>query len=248
MAHVFYPDLWNEIQDVIARFPSGCRLYISLVEGHSCHLDEAIRSQYPTAQIEIFKNRGRDVLPFLSQLKKTQADNVRVALKIHTKKTLADPSATRGDLRRISLFSSLAPSERQVNAIINIFDTLPGTGVLIPYCHSHSLRHYLADNRSTVERLAAAMGIFLKEEELDRVGFPAGTMFWFRPEALLSLTELEISADEFPEEKGQMDATIAHGIERIIGLAPRAVDFDTFTYTLHSNPADAGHGLTTKIL
>ena len=228
-AHLFYPDIWDEIHRLITTFPLGTRLYISLVEGYSDHLAGTIRAMHPGAQIEVVKNRGRDVLPFLSQLDKIQADGVLFALKIHSKKSLYNPEI-RGDEWRASLYGELAASTSRVNAIIRTFSSMPDIGVLIPHLHCIGLAHCMEENRSMVDRLAVAMGISVVEQEMGEIGFPAGTMFWFRPEALLPLKELKLSADDFPEESGQTDCTLAHAIERIISLSAKAARFETRNY------------------
>ena len=49
--------------------------------------------------------------------------------------------------------------------------------------------------------------------------FPAGSMYWFRIAALSRLLdESLVSIDEFEFEAGQLDGTLAHAIERIVGI------------------------------
>ncbi|GHU57407.1 hypothetical protein FACS189442_6370 [Spirochaetia bacterium] len=44
---------------------------------------------------------------------------------------------------------------------------------------------------------------------------PCGTMFWYRPQALCPLFELQLSVDDIPPEPIP-DETILHAIERIL--------------------------------
>jgi len=46
--------------------------------------------------------------------------------------------------------------------------------------------------------------------------FPAGSMFWFKPEALRDLNKFKSS--DFDVEHGLADGTLPHGIERIFCL------------------------------
>lgn len=47
--------------------------------------------------------------------------------------------------------------------------------------------------------------------------FAGGTMFWVRPEVLKPLYDLKIKLQDFDEEAGQIDGTLAHALERILG-------------------------------
>ena len=44
-------------------------------------------------------------------------------------------------------------------------------------------------------------------------------MFWCKPELLKPILDWNLSWSDFDEEGGQIDGTIAHSIERLIGLS-----------------------------
>ena len=57
--------------------------------------------------------------------------------------------------------------------------------------------------------------MFNKRYKIGRyLDFPAGNMFWAKVLAIYQIFDLDIN-DEIPEEKGQKDHTLMHGIERI---------------------------------
>jgi len=50
-------------------------------------------------------------------------------------------------------------------------------------------------------------------------------MFWFRPAALAGLLDLELADADFEPEAGQVDGTMAHAMERFLGLLVRSNGF-----------------------
>ena len=54
--------------------------------------------------------------------------------------------------------------------------------------------------------------------------FVAGTMFYARVSALQPLLNLSIDEDEFEQEAGQVDGTLAHAIERTFSIGLIAVE------------------------
>ena len=238
--HIFYPSIWPDIRVLLDRLPRNARLYVSLVKGHSDHLADEIMRDYPTAWIDVAGNRGRDIAPFMKQLRAMQADGVVAALKIHGKKT-SSAVHNYGDEWRQSLYEDLAPDTNNVNAIIDLLLTDPTAGIVIPEAHYASLSRGLATNRPELFRLSAALGQPLTSDSLRTTPFPVGSMFWFRPAALAGFTRLNLTLEDYPEEAGQTDGTIAHAIERLFCVAAAADGFTTKTYAGKVRLAPAGH-------
>jgi lipopolysaccharide biosynthesis protein len=71
--------------------------------------------------------------------------------------------------------------------------------------------------------------------------FPAGGMFAARPDAIAPLLNRGLSYADFPQEKGQLDGTTQHAIERLMGIVPEFRGYkplffqvETATFTLES--------------
>ena len=89
----------------------------------------------------------------------------------------------------------------------------PPVGIVFPqyYAPLREKIHW-GGNYHTVRRL-------LHECEIDidnrcPVEFPAGSMFWFTPKAVRPLLNRHLTFADFAPEKGQIDGTMAHAVER----------------------------------
>ncbi|MGC1303130.1 MAG: glycoside hydrolase family 99-like domain-containing protein [Caulobacteraceae bacterium] len=215
--HIFYDDLIDEFLEVLedARRFEKFDLIVSIPDtwrGEA--LDRLVRRLKPT-RILVERNIGRDVAPFLRALRVIREMGYEFGCKIHSKKSshMADGARWRSEL----IEGLLSPGAlAKVGA--EFFPTK------------------IAGLAAPVDSFMAAYGGFVVRDNLEKMNlimsrlgappsyreFVAGTMFWFRVEALAAIDEAGFSADDFDPEMGQIDATLAHAFERIFVPAVEA--------------------------
>jgi lipopolysaccharide biosynthesis protein len=103
----------------------------------------------------------------------------------------------------------------------------PGLGLVAVGSHFPPLEHSWGGNEGNVRALAARLGI--ANIDTASAQFPAGTMFWARLRALDDLLDATLPETEFEPETGQIDGTLAHAVERLIGVCVQAGGYQIAT-------------------
>lgn len=158
--------------------------------------------------VEVFENRGRDVAPFLSQMR-GRIDNYDLVCHIHSKKTTF---SGYGDHWREYLYRHLFGSTENINGIFKMFEDDERLGLVFPENYPLIDNQIMfGANRYGCEQKAKAIGI---ERTLpQKAVFPAGNMFWARSNAVKQMFEYD--GFDFASEKGQVNGTDAHIVERL---------------------------------
>jgi lipopolysaccharide biosynthesis protein len=213
--HLHYPELWDEMAVELAHLNGEYDLYVSLPENVDPAARARIAEQAPQAMLLEFPNRGRDMAPFLTVLKAIRPLGYGQVLKIHAKKSLHRED---GDAWRQGFLDLLLGSPEQVERITDAFAADPKLGLLGPAGHWLAYRHYWGypvSYPAHMRTLSQRLGVTV---ELDALHFFAGSMFWCRPEALDRLLDT-LTPEQFDEELGQVDGTLAHEVERLLAGA-----------------------------
>lgn len=220
-AHLYYSDLAPEIAAHLEQIPFPFDLFVSVASDADsivCRRAFAHLPRVGLLTISVVPNRGRDIAPMFCTFGRALANYDFIA-HIHGKKSLYNNGATAG--WREHLLTNLLGTENQVR---KIFTLLTGagcelTGLVYPQ-NFHGLP-YVANtwlsNRTMGQAWCARLGI---EFPSGYFSFPAGSMFWARTDALRPLFDAGLTLDDFPEEAGQTDGTLAHCLERLLALVP----------------------------
>lgn len=211
IVHIHYFDVWEEILEKLLSIKddgTNFDLYLTITKRPDNSSLERIKRFFPETYIYIEENRGRDIRPFVKIYKKIKSLKYKAICKIHTKKSIY---RNDGENIREEILHSLLGSKgsTRVNQIVKIFDD-EAVGLVAPtkFMIDHT------EKNMTYDQFIINDLCHLLKMQFQYSKFPAGSMFWFKSEALSGLDLIE---DRFFEiEEGLADGTLAHAIERFL--------------------------------
>jgi len=213
--HIFYEDLIMDIINRTNNIPVKFDLYITVTSPEiKNRLENNIKLYSKTNYFEILivENKGRDVLPFLKQIK-TKFKYYKYLCHIHTKKSLIAPDI--GNLWRNYLYDNLLGSTSIVSEILYDFENNEKLGFIFPETYYEIIKQFFLLTEGTKKWMNfLASKLFSNYQVGELSNFPAGNMFWARMTAISQIFLYDFS-EYFPEEDKQTNDTIMHAIERI---------------------------------
>jgi len=213
--HIFYVELTEEIIENLLYIPYNFDCFITTDSLNKRLQIEEIFKKYNIINmlniiIEIFENRGRDVAPFMFQLKNNYI-NYDYICHLHSKK---NGKSEYGDYWRKYLYKHLLGSNDNITGIIESFEKNNKIGIIFPETYPViSKQAEWGDNINGCYNILNRLGIYSKLP--GDIIFPAGNMFWARVDAISDIFKTNYNLNDFEEENGQINNTLAHQIERI---------------------------------
>ncbi|EDK72383.1 Lipopolysaccharide biosynthesis protein-like protein [candidate division TM7 genomosp. GTL1] len=247
VVHIFYPELANEIYDVIKNIVEPFDLIITTPhEGAVSELIDTFAPLASSVAIALSENRGRDVGPFLAVHRSGLLERYDAVLKLHSKKSTYSDS---GQQWQQSLFRQLCGNSQIVRRSVALLRD-GKTGMVGPHDYYLTHPHYWGANRPAVHKLLQSLTATpLKEEDVP-LRFFAGTMFWFAPKAIVALHDIPEALLNFESENGKQDGTLAHALERLFGIVPQLGGYNVTSLALAGRDLNAisTHGHTVPVL
>ena len=223
VAHIFYADMADEILDRLSVLPAGYHLVATTSNEENKALIEA-RAQERGVDADVrvvSSNRGRDIGAFLVDCNDVlTCGEYDIVVKIHSKKSVQD-DYNAAQLFKEHLYDNLLASSDHVAGILAEFAAHPGLGMAIapmPHMGYPTMGHAWFANRAPAREFAKKVGITVPFDDHQPLA-PYGSMFIARPEALSLLTGAGLVPEDFPEEGGYKDGSLAHVIERLLSYA-----------------------------
>lgn len=234
--HVFYIDILYEIIDYLKEAPIEFDLLISVVSEKNKNicfnlLNKSILPKLNKLIIKVAINRGRDIAPWLIYFKEEQ-NNYDYICHIHTKNSNYVDFAK--DWRNY-LYRNLINKDSLLD-ILDLFESDDNIGVIFPtyYDKLYNFKfinnvYIYKDDEDNINKLLYNMGIKTYVSE-SSILFSGGSMFWYRPNALKKLFDLNLSYYNFEKEPIPNKGTLAHAIERLPVLVAEASGYKISFY------------------
>lgn len=221
MMHLYYPDLIDYCLEYAKSMPEYADLIITtpIAETRKQLKEKVKELELNRIHIIDIENRGRDVSALLVGCAPYIKDYDYVCF-VHDKKTTQIKPYCNGESFSYKCFENTLGSRDFVENIITTFENNPRLGLLTPPPPNHGTFYQIvgsewASNYENTISLAYKLGlkcnIYWENEPIA----PLGTMFWFRPEALKTLFDVNWKYEDFPKEPNAHDGTLLHAIERI---------------------------------
>ena len=213
--HLFYLNLMEDIINKTNNIPVKFDLYITIIHPQNYKQLESYIKQFSKAnyfEILIVKNKGRDVLPFLTQIK-TKYRSYKYLCHIHTKNSKHSPEL--GNLWRNYLYNNLLGNIKIISEILFDFEKNKKLGFIFPEAYYKIVKFcFLLPNKTKKWMEFLAYKLFPNCKLDSFFDFPAGNMFWSKTAAIYQIFTYDLKG-YFPKERKQLEKTIMHGIERI---------------------------------
>jgi len=215
IVHIFYDEVAYEILAYVNNLPLGTDLFLTTDTQSKADRVKQIFKAYKFGSVAVcvVPNRGRDIAPKLLGFREVY-DRYEYVLHLHSKKSVHNSKLGSW---RTYLFETLCGSPSHVRDILEIFSRAPNVGMVFPQ-HYEYIRRWVSweANFDVCRQLALRLGYDLVDHH--PLDFPSGSMFWARSAALRPLLDLGLTFDDFSDEAGQQDSTLAHAVERLYAI------------------------------
>lgn len=228
--HLFYEDLLEEFCGRLNFIPEPFDLYISCrSDAHAEEIRKKAAGIRNVRKIVVreTQNRGRDIAPFYVLFGK-ELVKYEYVLHIHSKKSLYTGGEQAG--WRQEALDGVLKDQKMVTETLRLFRMeKPEVGLvfgemtgMLPLMALHWLQN-AGKGKMLLDRLHVP---FRNQMFL----YPVGSFFWARMEAIKPLFDLGLTYQDFDEEKGQTDGTLAHVLERAVAFLVRHRNYDMYIF------------------
>jgi lipopolysaccharide biosynthesis protein len=185
---------------------------------------EALSSRNPqvTYSALLVPNHGRNVEPLFRYIFPLIRD-FPLVLHLHTKRSCHH--SIGGDWMS-DLCSCLLSHQYHVRSIRSAFASNPRLGIVMPRPFEY-IRPYIGwgSNFRFAKRLFSNIYPAHSISRRNPLIFPAGMMFWFRPDSMLGMLKLYSLCVPVPDEPLAVDGTCLHALERLLVFSCEAEDY-----------------------
>ncbi|WP_284253233.1 rhamnan synthesis F family protein [Pseudolysinimonas kribbensis] len=220
--HVYYLDLADELLDRLEMLPSSYDLYVTTSDEEKAEtlrgiLDRRDDVRRDRTEVRVVgSNDGRDISALFVGLRDVLiGGRYDLIVKVHSKRSTQEKAAV-GDFFRAQQLDNLLKSPGYAANLLGLFQRERGLGLVFPptvHIGFPTLGGAWFTNKDRAAELLARLDVHIPLDEISPLA-PLGSMYVFRPQALLPLTRIEWTWDNYSDQ-GYADGGLAHVQERI---------------------------------
>jgi lipopolysaccharide biosynthesis protein len=232
-AHVYYPDVLEEILVRTHNIPTAYDLFITTATAENKAVIEARCAESGiAADVRVVQqNRGRDMSSLYIDLKDVVIDGgYDLICRLHSKRSPQVNSST-GTYFKHYIFDAVLASPAYTSHLLDFLVTNPHVGMAFaPMIHTGyaTMGNGWFQNRDVFKRIMSDLSCDVPKEPYSPIA-AYGTVYWFRPEALLPLFEGHYGYEDYNLEPNHFDGGLAHGQERAMTYIAQARGYMTAT-------------------
>ncbi len=224
--HVYYLELLRQIMVALRTNNARPDLFVTTPDSKVASeiRDELVDYSGNSTVIHLGENIGRDLGPFFSHLPTRFFSDFHVIGHLHTKRSEAHSTlkGVKGWFEFcIGNMLGTLESPGMLDRTLEAFATDEKLGIVYP--DDPHVMGWTENYRAATQLLDASK----LPGEWELFDFPIGSFFLARPDALRPLLDLKLTDKDYPEEPVPYDGTILHALERLIGVVPKQMGYET---------------------
>jgi hypothetical protein len=216
--HLFHVDMLNDFIFFLKNIPYKFTLLVSVCDNNHRSNESIFHKNLVNLEKVIFRllpNKGRDVASWVVGFSDL-IQEFDFFCHIHSKRS--DYNKSYSGWRQFLLHGVLG-GPAVVEQIVELLNDDEVGIVSPPYYGALPGQPRWGANQDLCLDLLRKMEITYKSNQCP--DFPAGSFFWARVDVLAPIfSKLSLTYDDFEDELGQLDGTLGHSIERILGVLP----------------------------
>jgi lipopolysaccharide biosynthesis protein len=220
VAHIYYPEMTDEILDRLDTLPPGYDLVITTADDdRRSAIAEVLERRGREADLRVVaSNRGRDISAFFVDCRDViDSDDHDIVVKVHSKRSPQDAPPI-AELFKRHLFENLLASPGHTANLLRLFVRHSSLGMVFPPVYHvgyPTLGHAWFVNADAAGGLVDRLGITVPFDDTTPLS-AYGSMFVARPQTLRALTSAGFSHDDFPADESYGDGALTHVLERLV--------------------------------